>query len=424
MITALTLYQAATVVAGPGLGLWLRARVSKGKEDPARLGERFGRPSKARPSGRLFWLHAASVGESGVALQLADGLLGRNATAAVLITTGTRTGAARVEAAANPRIIHQFGPLDRPDAVRRFLEYWRPDWAIFVESEIWPNQILAAKAHGAALALVNARMSPATLANWKRAPKSARTVFGAFQSITTADARTAEGLLDLGARRAVYLGNIKFAAPAPPIDVMARAWLTKEIGDRPVWLAASTHEGEEEAVLEAHAQVRRALPDALLLLAPRHPERGAAVAALAGGAPRRSLNQPIGDAAVYVADTMGEMGTLYAAAPVALVAGSLRPELKGHNPMEPAKIGAAILTGPHVESFDEAYEALFRAGGARVVDGAARIAAAVVELWQDEEACQRLVTAAGEVAGEAGPALAATLDALQSLKPEAAHARA
>jgi 3-deoxy-D-manno-octulosonic-acid transferase len=121
---------------------------------------------------------------------------------------------------------------------------------------------------------------------------------------------------------------------------------------------------------------------------------------------------------------MGEMGTLYAAAPIALVAGSLRPELKGHNPMEPAKIGSAVLTGPHVESFDEAFEALFRAGGARVVEGAARIAAAVVELWQDEPARQRLVTAAGEVAGEAGPALAATLEALQSLKPEAIHARA
>ncbi|MBU6406155.1 MAG: 3-deoxy-D-manno-octulosonic acid transferase [Alphaproteobacteria bacterium] len=423
MITALHLYRTATILAGPALGLWLRARVGRGKEDPARLAERFGRASRDRPPGRLFWLHAASVGESGVALQLADGLLGRNATAAVLITTGTRTGAAKVEAAANQRIIHQFSPLDRPDAVRRFLEHWRPDWAVFVESEIWPNQILAAKAHGAALALVNARMSPAALANWKRAPKAARKVFSAFQSITTADARTAAGLLELGARRAVYLGNIKFAAPAPPIDVMARAWLAKEIRDRPVWLAASTHRGEEEIVLEAHAQVRRALPDALLLLAPRHPERGQEIAALAEGAPRRSLNQTIGAAPVYIADTMGEMGALYAVASVALVAGSLRPELKGHNPMEPAKIGAAVLTGPYVESFEEAYEALFRAGGARVVDGAARIASAVVELWRDEPARQRLVAAAGEVAGEAGPALAATLEALQNLKPEAPYAR-
>jgi 3-deoxy-D-manno-octulosonic-acid transferase len=373
----------------------------------------------------LIWLHAASVGESGVALQLADGLLGRDPHAHILITTGTRTGAAKVAAADRQNVVHQYGPLDRPDVARRFLAHWRPDLAVFVESEIWPNLILAAQNQGASLALVNARMSPKSLASWARAPKAARRVFAAFSSITTADGRTAEGLIGLGARRAVYLGNIKFAAPAPPIDVMARAWLQREIGARPVWLAASTHAGEEEIVLEAHDQICRAEPDALLILAPRHPDRGADVAALAGsGAPRRSKKEPIGDARVYVADTLGEMGALYASVPLALVAGSLRPELKGHNPMEPAKIGCAILSGPHVESFDEAFEALRRAGGVRIVDGASRIAAAVSELWADEAARCRLTEAAGAVAGEAGPALAATLDALQALRPEGAPRRA
>jgi 3-deoxy-D-manno-octulosonic-acid transferase len=420
----LSAYAALTTVLGPLLGLWLRWRVAKGKEDKKRLTERFGQASLPRPAGRLVWLHAASVGESGVALQLADGLLGRDPGAHILITTGTRTAEAKVRAAAGDRVKHQFAPLDRPDAARRFIAHWRPDLAVFVESEIWPNLILAAQRAGTPLALVNARLSPKSLESWGRAPKAARAVFGAFASITTADQRTAEGLIALGARRAVYLGNIKFAAPAPPIDVMAHAWLQREIANRPVWLAASTHAGEEEIVLDAHDQVRRAHPEALLILAPRHPERGADVAAMAGAAPRRSLRAPIGEAAVYVADTMGEMGALYSSVPLALVAGSLRPELKGHNPMEPAKIGCAILSGPHVESFEEAFDALRRAGGVRIVDGPSRIAATISELWGDEPARQRLTEAAGAVAGEAGPALAATLDALQGLRQEGSPGRA
>jgi 3-deoxy-D-manno-octulosonic-acid transferase len=218
----LRVYAALTTLVGPLLGAWLHWRVGKGKEDKARLGERFGHASQARPEGRLIWLHAASVGESGVALQLADGLLGRDPQAHILITTGTRTAEAKVRAAARARVIHQYGPLDRPDAARRFISHWRPDLGVFVESEIWPNLIMAAQEAGAALALVNARMSPKSLSSWGRAPKAARQVFAAFSSITTADQRTAEGLIGLGARRAVYLGNIKFAAPAPPIDVMAR----------------------------------------------------------------------------------------------------------------------------------------------------------------------------------------------------------
>ncbi|MFZ4120791.1 MAG: 3-deoxy-D-manno-octulosonic acid transferase [Caulobacterales bacterium] len=412
---ALSAYRMAARALGVLAGPVLTVRAAQGKEDQARRGERFGRASAARPSGCLVWLHAASVGEAGVALQIRAGLAGRVREVTTLITTGTRTSAALVDRAAPANTIHQYAPLDRPDCAKRFIAHWRPDLGVFVESELWPNLILTAQEQGTALALVNARMSPKSLADWAKVPTSAKRLLAAFDVITTADARTAEGLITLGARRAARLGNVKFAAPAPPIDVHAHTRLMAQIAKRPVWLAASTHAGEDEIVLAAHEQLRRGERDALLIIAPRHPERGAQVAELAGGAPRRSQNQPIGDAAVYVADTLGEMGTLYAAAPVALVAGSLRPELKGHNPMEPAKIGAAILSGPHVESFDEAFEALLQAGGARIVEGPARIAATVDELWRDEPARQRLTQAAGEIAGAAGPALAATIDALEGL---------
>jgi 3-deoxy-D-manno-octulosonic-acid transferase len=417
-------YRAASAVLGAAAGPWLAYRAARGKEDRARLGERFGRASAERPDGLLIWLHAASVGEAGVALQIVAGLAGRRPEASFLITTGTQTSAALVARTAPPRTTHQFAPLDRPDAAARFMAHWRPDLGIFVESEIWPNLILAARAALVPLALVNARVSPKSLETWGRAPQSAARLLNSFDPITAADKRTARGLAAFTAREPAYLGNLKFAAPAPPIDVVAHSALMAEIAGRSVWLAASTHAGEEEIVLAAHEQVRLADPDSLLIIAPRHPERGGEIARLAGGAPRRSLGQAFAGAPVYIADTMGEMGTLYAAAPVALVCGSLRPELKGHNPMEPAKLGSAILTGPHVESFWEAYEALFGAGGARKVEGPAAIAQAVTHLWGDAIDRDRLKTAAGRIAGEAGPALAATLDALDAALPARGAMRA
>jgi 3-deoxy-D-manno-octulosonic-acid transferase len=313
--------------------------------------------------------------------------------------------------------------------VRRFLAHWRPDLGIFIESELWPNLALEAQAQGVPLALVNARMSEGTLRRWGGFKASAAHLLHAFDPIIAADARTAEGLSRLTGRSVPEPGNLKLAASAPPADAAALAALRIEIGARPVWLAASTHDGEEAVVLAAHRRILAAHPDALLIIAPRHPARGARVAALAGGAPLRSRGEAIGEAHVYVADTMGELGLFYRLVPVALIGGSLSPGLRGHNPVEPAKLGATILVGPHVDSFADLYEALERASGVGRVETADEVASAIADLWRDAELRERRTRAARETAEQGGPALAATLDALMSRlnpagEPKRAHAAA
>jgi 3-deoxy-D-manno-octulosonic-acid transferase len=347
----LSFYRAASSALGALAGLYLNDRAKRGKEDPARLGERFGRHTKARPAGTLVWLHAASVGESGVALALIEALAARSPALSFLLTTGTRTSADLVARRAPVRTTHVYAPLDRADCVRRFLDHWRPDAGVFVESELWPNLILEAEERGVRLALVNARMSPRSLRRWTKWRAAGRRLVGAFTYVSAADARTAEALTELRPAPLGAPGNLKLAAPPPRVDAAARAALAAEIGARPVWLAASTHEGEDEIVLAAHKILRRDFTDALVIIAPRHPERGEDVARLANNAPLRSRGAGPGDAPVYVADTLGELGTLYDLAPVSLVAGS-RCRSLGYNPIEPARLGSAIIT-THVESFQE-----------------------------------------------------------------------
>ncbi|MBL8549223.1 MAG: 3-deoxy-D-manno-octulosonic acid transferase [Hyphomonadaceae bacterium] len=416
MTAALGLYRAALAVLAPFAAPILRRRARAGLEDPARLQERFGHASQTRPAGSLVWLHAASVGEMGVALQLRDGLAERRGDLSFLVTTGTRTSA-QLFASRRPAALHQYAPIDRRDAVRRFLAHWRPDLGVFIESELWPNLALEAEARGVALALVNARMSEGALRRWRSFRASAARLLKPFDPIFAADARTSEGLAGIIGRAAPALGNLKLAAAAPPADAAALAALRAEIGPRPIWLAASTHPGEDEIVLAAHREIVAARPDALLILAPRHPERGAEIAALAGAAPRRSVGAVVGPSPVYVADTMGEMGLFYRLAAVSLVCGSLLPTLRGHNPIEPAKLGSAILAGPHVSSFGDLFEALDGAGGIGRAGTADEIAAAVLGLWRDEALRERRTRAAAAAAEEGGPALAATLDALLARLP-------
>ena len=408
---ALALYRAASRALAPALSPWLALRAAAGKEDWARLGERAGRASAPRPPGRLVWLHGASVGELGVVLQVRAGLATRAPDLSFLVTTGTRTSAELFSRRA-PDAIHQYAPLDRASAARRFLAHWRPSLGVFIESELWPNLAFEAQAAGVPLALVNARVSERTIASWRRMRVSMRRVLAAFDPIIAADARTADALRDVAGRDVVLAGNLKLAAAAPAFDAAALAALRSEIGDRPVWVASSTHEGEEEILAAAHDLVRARAPNALLILAVRHPERGERVAARLGSAPRRSRGEPIGAAPIYVVDTIGEMGLFYAAASVAFIAGSLRPDLRGHNPVEPAQLDAAILHGPYVSSFADVYEALSVAQATRRADTAHAIAHAVHDLWADEASRAAMTGAARRVVAQGGPSLEQTIDAL------------
>ncbi|MEZ5973068.1 MAG: 3-deoxy-D-manno-octulosonic acid transferase, partial [Hyphomonadaceae bacterium] len=387
-------YRVASSALGAFAGLYLNERAARGKEDPARLSERFGQYTQMRPAGTVIWVHAASVGESGVALALIDALSARDASLSFVLSTGTRTSADLVARRAPPRTTHIYAPLDRADCVARFLDHWRPDVGVFVESELWPNLILQAEARSVKLALVNARMSPRTLRRWTNWRTAGRRLVGAFRYVSAADQRTRDALTHLRPAPLGAAGNLKLAAPAPRVDAAARATLAAAIGARPVWLTASTHQGEDEIALAAHDTLRQDFGDALLIIAPRHPERGAAVAQLAAHAPLRSRGESAGAAPVYVADTLGELGTLFDLAPVSLVAGSLLPTLKGHNPIEPAKLGSAIITGPYVESFEDLFAEMFAAGAATRVSDATSLATEVARLWRDEAARAKQLEAA------------------------------
>ena len=363
MSLGLSLYRAATTLAEPLAAPILRGRAKRGKEDGARLAERLGHAGAPRPNGPLVWLHAASVGESLSILPLVGRLRAERPDLTVLVTSGTVTSAELLAKRLPDGVIHQYAPVDGPAVARRFLDHWRPDLAVFVESELWPNLLLGAKKRGAKLALLSARITGESAAGWRKAADAARTLLSAFDLILAQDRASAERLSQMGGEVA-GVANLKLVGEPLAVDAKAKAALRKTIGKRPVVLAASTHPGEDEVIAAAAAA------DALLIVAPRHPTRGEAVAA-ALGAPRRSLGQAITpDTRAYVADTLGEMGLLYSLADVAVMGGSFAPGIGGHNPLEPARLGVPVVTGPAVFNFAEIYDAMAAAGAATITDTA------------------------------------------------------
>lgn len=410
-------------VLGPLAPLILRRRLRAGKEDPARWGERLGVASVPRPPGPLVWVHGVSVGESLMLLGFVKAVHAETPGVTILMTTGTVTSAALMGRRLPPEVVHQYIPVDREDAVVRFLEHWRPDLGVIAESELWPNLILEAEARGVALALVNARMTARSLARWGRRRAVIRRLLSAFSVIAAADARTAEGLSALRGAAVPRIGNLKHAGDPPPANAAALASFRETIGPRGrVWLAASTHAGEDEVMLEAHAQLREVVPDALLILAPRHPERGDAVAALSTArgfvTAKRSAAEPLDHrVAVYVADTLGEMGLWLTLADAALIAGSFAPDVGGHTPLEAAQLGAPILVGPHVANFDDLYRELESVDGLWRVSDASSLAERL-RLFTTADA-QARARAAAAVADQGERILDAYLDVLRPLIPAA-----
>lgn len=424
------LYVVLTYLAGPGLRLWLAIRRARGKEDRVRIGERFGRPGRGRPKGALIWVHGASVGESLSILPLIERLIAVRPDVSILVTTGTVTSATLMAGRLPPGAFHQFIPIDRRTEVRRFLDHWKPDLALWLESELWPNLLAETSARGTPIVLVNARMSPRSFARWRRRPRFARFVLTRF-ALCLAQSEADAGRLDtLGAPSPSCPGNLKFASSPLPVDEDALAGLRKELGSRPVWLASSTHPGEEEIVADAHKRLGEQYDGLLTIIVPRHPGRGQAIAR---DLARRGLEVALrsaGDAvapgtAIYVADTMGELGLFYRLAGVVFVGGSLVPH-GGQNPLEPAQLDSAILYGPHMTNFQPIVAALKTAGAAQEVSDAAGLAEAVGALLGNTGERRRLAAAGARVAaGEAGvvdrylEALAPYLETLPGEPPSA-----
>lgn len=375
----------------------LKKRAARGKEDSLRLSERMGHPSLKRPSGPLIWVHAVSVGESVSILPVIERLVEQGHH--VLITTGTVTSAHMMAERLPKGAVHQYIPFDIPAWVNRFLDHWHPDAAVLVESELWPNLILRTHQRQIPLILLGGRMSAPSYQSWSRRSKSAKKLLSCFAYIgaqSDLDADRFAGLL--GDAQVVKCMNLKLAAPPLPCDQEAFDQTFSSIGDRPVWVAASTHPGEEAILLAAHEKIQESFPGCLLILVPRHPERGQGLTTQVQQFGMTVALRSLGDSVtekvqVYIADTIGELGVWYRITDVVFVGGSL-VQHGGQNPLEAARLSCVVLTGPHMENFPWLDAVLPLPEARRVVWDDTSLAAEVMGILQDTSVRQKTIESA------------------------------
>jgi 3-deoxy-D-manno-octulosonic-acid transferase len=405
---ALRAYQLGSALGTPIASQLLVGRQKRGKEHPERLKERLGQASMPRPKGPLVWVHGVSVGEMLAAVPLIERV--RAQEFAVLVTSGTVTSAALAEQRLPNGVLHQFVPLDAPRFVRRFLDHWRPGLALFVESDLWPNLICSCAKRKIPMIIINGRLSERSFKRWHRVPGVIAALLNRFDLCLTQSASDADRYARLGAPRVSATGNLKLDIPAPAADEAALRRLRDIIGKRPVLVAASTHAGEEAAIIAAHRQLHAKFANLLTIIVPRHPARGESIAAAAKAAGlavalRSRRSQPMPDIGVYVADTLGELGLMYRLAPIVFMGGSLARH-GGQNPIEAIRLGAAIVHGPHVWNFAEIYAALDAARGARSVADEAALTAGL-GAWLSDPAARQ---AAAEASATAIKKLSGALD--------------
>jgi len=401
----LGLYRALTgFLAIPVADYHLSSRIRKGKEIAERLDERKGKTkSDAHMLSRkepVIWIHAASVGESLSVLVLIKRLLERCPSCFILLTTGTVTSASLLKKKLPVRVFHQFVPFDVRPWVKAFLDHWRPSLALWVESEIWPNLIWETTNRKIPLVMINGRMSEKSFKKWRWAKSLIQPLMGRFSLCFAQSSEDAHRLRLLGATKVIHAGNLKAAAEPLECDNEELQRIGHRVGMRPTWLAASTHDPEEEIIVQAHHLLKKKFPDLLTILVPRHPHRGAALRekfdqelCLA----QRSLGEIISDKTdFYLADTLGELGLFYRLSPIAFIGGSLTP-IGGHNLIEPAHFGSAILHGPYMTNSRE-ITALFRKENAAIeVTSAETLALHVEKLLTFPEQREEMVNAAWKI---------------------------
>ena len=418
----LKFYQALTKLAQPLVPYFLSKRQKKGKEDPTRIQERFGIAGRERPEGKLVWFHAASVGETNAILPLIHKLRKEHPELSLLLTTGTVTSAKLAIKRLPDGAIHQYIPVDAPGYVDKFLAHWTPDLALLTESEIWPNLIIKTGELKIPLILLNGIISDKSFKRWRKKLKMARALFGQFGMILTQNARLAKRFDRLGARKTVAVGNLKMDAPMLPVNRDKREALEAEIAGRVLFLAASTHNGEEEIIGQAHKKLNQTLPDLLTIIAPRHPERGEDIAAQLEqqglSVARRSLGQmPGNDTDIYIADTIGELGIFYSLATLTFMGGSLIPH-GGQNPIEAIKLDTAVVTGPHWHNFKDIYGELTKAKAVIEVDSAESLAAEVKSFLTDYERLNESLKSAHQMIDRQSGALDKTYNVIEPYLPK------
>ncbi len=417
----LAIYATATGLLEPLAPTLLRRRARAGKEDAGRLNERLGRPTTPRPDGPLVWLHGVSVGESLSLLPLIEALRAARPDLAILVTSGTVTSAEVLARRLPQGVIHQFAPVDAPGAAARFLDHWRPGAALLVESEIWPNLIVAATRRGVRLALVSARMTEESAAGWRQTPGTARALLRAFDLVLPQDDATAQRLSRLGGAVGPHL-NLKLAGAPAPVDGALVGWLRAAVGAHRIVLAASTHPGEEALIAQAVREAVKAGPPTLLIVAPRHPDRGPQIGidltALGFDVARRAAKETIGPTTnTYVADTLGELGAFYLTADAVIMGGSFVAGVGGHNPVEAAQFGRPIVTGPQTFNAAAIYAEMLAETACIEAADAAALTRHIAGLLANPAIALRIGEAARAYAGRQGAALAEAMALIAPLLP-------
>ena len=392
------LYKRTMTFGKPIIMRLLNQRLKNGKEDPERLRERFGVPSISRPeNGPLMWVHVASVGEAQSMLRLVDLFLEQNLTGSVLMTTITRNSADLLGKRLPPRAFHQYLPVDRPKWAKRFLDYWQPDLVLWAESELWPSILSEIHKRNIPAALINARMSPSSFRNWSRAKGMAQNILSAFTVILTQTKTDCDYFIKLGGRSVVPVGNIKFASPPLPHNQNDLSALKTATQNRPLWVYASTHEGEEELAAETHLALRDEFPNLLTIIVPRHPERCVSILnslehyGLSITCRGQNKTLPETDTDIYIVDTMGELGLFYSLSPLSCIGRSFSADGGGgHNPLEAAQLGSAVLHGINIQNLRDIFDPMDEAGGAICLQKPQDLAPAVRNFLKDTDAIHQL----------------------------------
>lgn len=397
-------YRILGYIISPLLPLLLKYRQWIGKEDTKRLQERFGKASMARPKGLLIWVHAASIGESNSVLPFIDHLLEQSDDVHVLITTVTVTSAKQLTSKLPDRAHHQYVPIDLPIPVKKFLNHWKPDLAFWTESEFWPNLVIDTKKSGCESFVINGRISERSYRTWLNHPTMIRQILHCFSAVFPQSEEDVSRFKHLGAANVVYHGNLKLDAPKLAADSKQTGEILNQTKNRHVWLAASTHPGEEAMIAQVHKMLKEQFDDTLTIIVPRHADRGNEVAAQLRGlgvnVNLRSQGKDIDEVTdIYLADTMGELGIFYRIAGIVFMGGSLVPH-GGQNPLEPARLDCVVICGPHMENFASLSREMEQEAALLKVRNTDHLAKTVEDLMRDHDKQEALAQTASKFVSE------------------------
>ncbi|MDP3371930.1 MAG: 3-deoxy-D-manno-octulosonic acid transferase [Candidatus Paracaedibacteraceae bacterium] len=388
------MYTVLSLILLPIIWLYVHYRRFKGFDDPTRYKERFGKSLIKRPRGRLVWFHSASVGETLSLQSFVANWNERYPSDTILITTTTVTAAKLVAERFSKTIIHQFVPFDITPWIKRFLSHWSPDQVFFIESEIWPNIIQACKKRNIPLILLNARLSDRSFKRWSKFPTLAAYLLNQFTQCLAQGQETADRLKKLGVNNVSIMPNLKFSAPSLPINQSDNAHFSKMLNGKPIWIAASTHPGEEEHIFNVHIELKKNLPDVITILAPRHPYRANSLVKMAKENQLlfKTLAEALKETSIItdgiVIDSIGQLGTFYNLSNAVFMGGSLIPH-GGQNPIEPIHFKKPILFGPHMHNFNEVCDILKGAGAISVLNEK-HLSDILLDLLKNPNKCRKI----------------------------------